>query len=102
MRKLLWWLLLSTRGGRMRVRLLKTIIAGPLNASQLAKELGVDYTTIRHHLDVLIKNGVLEVVGDKYGAVFYLSKRIAPDMPFLEEILDEKGKTQITRREEKK
>jgi predicted ArsR family transcriptional regulator len=95
-RKLLWWLLLSTRGGPTRIKLLRAIIAKPLNASQLAKELGMDCTTIRHHLDILIKNHVIEAVGEKYGSVFYLNRWISQDNEYLQKILDEKGKTQIT------
>ncbi len=91
-RRLLWWLLKSTRGGPTRVRILRAILSRPLNANQLAKELEMDYTTVRHHLDVLVKNGVLESVGEKYGAIFYLSKWFAQDNKLLDEILDETGK----------
>lgn len=76
----------------MRIRLLRVISAKPLNANQLAKELGVDYTTVRHHLDILVKNGVLQAVGEKYGTIFYLSKSFAENSGLVREILDESGK----------
>lgn len=76
----------------MRIRLLRVISAKPLNANQLAKELGVDYTTVRHHLDTLVKNGVLEAVGEKYGTIFYLSKSLTENSGLVKEILDESGK----------
>lgn len=67
-------------------------MATPLNAHQLAKELNMDYTTIRHHLEVLVKNGVLEAVGEKYGATFYISKWLSQNIDLLREILDENRK----------
>ena len=90
-RRLLWWLLEGTRGGPTRVKILRAIIAKPLNAHQLAKELGMDYTTIRHHLDILVKHGVLEVVGEEYGAVFYVSGWLSKS-ELIGEILDESRK----------
>jgi DNA-binding transcriptional ArsR family regulator len=67
-------------------------MARPGNANQLAKELDLDYTTVRHHLDVLIKNDVLQVVGESYGAIFYLSNWLAQKTELLDEILDENRK----------
>ena len=91
-RRLLWWLLEGTRGGPTRVKILRAITAKPLNAHQLAKEIGMDYTTIRHHLDILVKHGVLEAVGEEYGAVFYLSKWLSQMGKVIGEILDENRK----------
>ncbi len=91
-RKLLWWLLVGTRGGPTRIRLLRVLMARPMNAHQLAKELEVDYTTARHHLEVLVKHGVLEAVGDNYGSIFCLSNWLAQKTELLDEILDENRK----------
>ncbi|MDV3292740.1 MAG: winged helix-turn-helix domain-containing protein [Nitrososphaerales archaeon] len=63
-----------------------------MNAHQLAEEVGMDYTTVRHHLDILVKHDVIESVGEKYGAVFYLTKWLAQEDNLLREILDESWK----------
>ena len=81
----------GTRGGPTRVRILRAITAKPLNAHQLAKELGMDYTTIRHHLDILVKHRVVEAVGEEYGAVFYVSSWLSKG-EVMGEILDESRK----------
>ncbi|MFA4956256.1 MAG: winged helix-turn-helix domain-containing protein [Candidatus Methanoperedens sp.] len=54
--------------------MLKLLIDRPYNANQLAETMSMDYKTIRHHLDVLTKNGVITIEGDKYGAMYFLSK----------------------------
>jgi len=48
----------------------------PLNANQLAQKLGLGYKTIRHHLDVLLKNKLLVEVGEGYGAMYFLAPEL--------------------------
>ena len=36
--------------------------------------MDMDYKTIRHHLNVLTKNGVITIEGEKYGAMYFISK----------------------------
>ncbi len=52
MEAVLWYVLTGTRGGPNRVRLLQAIDERPRNANQFAEDLDLDYTTIRHHLEV--------------------------------------------------
>ncbi len=54
--------------------MLNLLIDRPYNANQLAEAMNMDYKTIRHHLDVLTKNGVITMEGDKYGAMYFISK----------------------------
>jgi DNA-binding transcriptional ArsR family regulator len=54
--------------------ILKNLIDRPYNANQLAESMNMDYKTIRHHLEVLVKNGVITMEGDKYGAMYFISK----------------------------
>ncbi len=70
MEDVLWYLLASSRGGETRARILQAIDDQPRNANQLAEELGYDYTTIRHHLDVLTDDNVLKQTGDGYGDIY--------------------------------
>jgi len=74
LKKLLWYLIAGTRGGQTRALILKLLIDRPYNANQLTEAMNMDYKTIRHHLDVLVKNEVITMEGDKYGAMYFLSK----------------------------
>ncbi len=47
---------------------------GPRNAKQLSSDLGLDYTTIRHHLKVLEANGLVIAEGGNYGRVYFVSE----------------------------
>jgi len=54
-KRLLWWIIAGTRGGRSRGKIITVLKERPSNASQLGDTLKMDYKTIRHHLDVLRK-----------------------------------------------
>jgi DNA-binding transcriptional ArsR family regulator len=53
-------LVASMRGSATRVELLNAVVHLPKNKLQLAKELGVDWKTIDNHVEVLLKNGLVE------------------------------------------
>src|SRR3990170_9100967 len=59
LRQLLWYLIAGTRGGANRARILETLRERPHNAHQLSEVLCLDYRTVRHHLELLHRNGLL-------------------------------------------
>lgn len=90
MEDVLWYVLASTRGGPTRARILQALDEQPRNANQLAETLEYDYTTIRHHLDVLQDNGVVTTVGEGYGVVYVPSDRCRTHWSVVEEIIDDR------------
>lgn len=88
MEGVLWHVLASSRGGPTRVRLINALDERPRNANELADELDMDYTTIRHHLDVLMENNVLERTNDDYAAVYLFTDQVDAHWDVVEEILD--------------
>jgi DNA-binding transcriptional ArsR family regulator len=89
MEKVLWYVLAGTRGGINRARLLRAIDQRPRNANQLAEKLDLNYDTVRHHLDVLADNDVVESSGDDYGAVYLPSDATRDHWDTVEEIIDQ-------------
>ncbi|MFC6835456.1 ArsR/SmtB family transcription factor [Halomarina ordinaria] len=85
----LWYVLGGTRGGPNRARLLQAVAERPRNANQLASELGLDYKTVRHHLEVLQTNGLVRDSGGGYGTVYLPSDRVRTNWETVEEILAE-------------
>jgi DNA-binding transcriptional ArsR family regulator len=74
MKKVLWWLILGTRGGINRAKIIKKLKERPYNAHQLAEELNVNYRTIRHHIKILEDSDVVKSAGEKYGKIYFLSE----------------------------
>ena len=77
----------GTRGGVNRVRILETLKGRPYNAHQLSEALGLDYRTIRHHLDLLQKNGLItRPAGNAYASPYFLSSYLEANYAVFEEI----------------
>jgi len=89
MRKVLWWLIGGSRGGKNRLRIVRALDAEPMNANQLAETLGLDYKTVRHHLDLLEENGVVTTMGDGYGKMYFVSDEMESNMDVLAEIAEQ-------------
>lgn len=89
MEGVLWYVLTGTRGGANRARIIRALDERPRNANQLAEELDLDYKTVRHHLDVLVENGVLEDSGDDYGAVYLPTDRARDHWDTIERIIEQ-------------
>jgi DNA-binding transcriptional ArsR family regulator len=68
--------------------ILKLLIDRPYNANQLSEVLKMDYKTIRHHLEVLMKNGIITMEGEKYGAIYFLSKTMEANLNEFNQIWD--------------
>ena len=86
MRKVLWWLIGGSRGGRNRVRIIRALNDKPMNANQLATALDLDYKTVRHHLGKLEENQVVTSMGEEYGTTYFLTERMEENLDVLEEV----------------
>jgi DNA-binding transcriptional ArsR family regulator len=87
----LGWLIAGSRGGISRAQILQVLKASPQNANQLATLLRMDYRTIRHHLQVLEKNGVITSMGNRYGVTYFLSPLMEANYGLFEEIVRKIG-----------
>jgi len=94
-KRLLWWMLAGSSGGINRGRIILLLRQRPYNAHQMAKELALDYKTVRHHIDVLVENSLLISRGEGYGKMFFLSPELEADFALFEQIWAQIGKTQI-------
>ena len=81
-------LIIGTRGGLNRGRILLLLRPGPRNANVIAAALGLDYKTVRHHIDVLRENDLVMSVGGQvdYGTLYALSPRLQVHYEEFEEV----------------
>lgn len=86
-KRLLWFVFAGSRGGLNRLRLVLAIKKQPLNANQLAKELGLDYKAIQHHIRVLEKNNIISKAGEKYAVTYFISTFLEVNMETFDEIV---------------
>ncbi len=89
MEAVLWQVLAGTRGGPNRARLLRAVDERPRNANQLAEALDLDYKTVRHHLEVLEENDVVQSSDYDYGAVYLPTDRARQHWDTVEEVFAE-------------
>jgi len=89
MEPVLWQVLAGTRGGPNRARLLRALDERPRNANQLAEDLDLAYKTVRHHLEVLEENDVVESTEQDYGAVYLPTERTRNHWETVEDIIDQ-------------
>ncbi|HEY9204433.1 MAG TPA: PAS domain S-box protein [Candidatus Methanoperedens sp.] len=79
-KKLLCYLIEGTRGGKTRALILRHLAEKSYNAHQLAKALNMDYKTIRHHLKVLVKKGMITRGQNEYSGLYFIAKNIESDL----------------------
>ena len=85
-KSLLWFIFTGSRGGLNRLRIIFSLKEKPLNTNQLAKELGLDYKAIQHHIKILEKNNLITKIGEKYGVTYFISTFLEVNMETFEEI----------------
>jgi len=68
-----WRLFVGSRGPTNRIRIMSALRKRPRNRNQLAKELGIDYKNIQHHIKVLEGNNLVKKNGNLYGVTYYVS-----------------------------
>jgi DNA-binding transcriptional ArsR family regulator len=92
---LLGWLIAGTKGGVTRSEIIKALKEKPQNANQLATTLKKDYRTIKHHLEILSKNGMIVSTGSGYGTTYFLSPELEENYVLFEEIMNKIWKKEI-------
>ncbi len=83
-----WVLFVGSRGAANRIRIMSTLRKRPSNRNQLAKELGMDYKGIEHHIKVLEVNNLVKKIGNQYGLIYCVSALFENSEAVFDEIVD--------------
>ncbi len=92
-KRLLWFVFTGSRGGLNRLKIISKLKENPFNTNQLAKELGLDYKAIQHHIRVLEKNNMISKVGEKYNVTYFISTFLEVNMETFDEIKEKLDKS---------
>ena len=68
--------LLHTRGAGTRLQILREVDTYPRNINRLAIDLGLDYTTIRYHMEILENNDIVRSGGTGPGTIYLPSRTV--------------------------
>lgn len=88
LRNLLLWLLVGSKGGGTRVKILRLVRRKPSNVYQIAKELNLNYRTVKYHLELMLEHGIVERVGEDYGAIYVLSEKVEKSWNEIESLIE--------------
>ncbi len=96
--QVLKWLLITTKGGKTRTQIIKTLKQTPQNTNQLATTLKKSYKTLSYQLSVLKKYNMVISVGDKYASTYFLSNSMEENYRVFQEIINEKKAIEIVQK----
>lgn len=87
LRHVLAWLVVGSAGGQTRYRILQALkMFDALNAHRLARELGLDYTTVRYHLDKLVENRLVAHGEQSYQRTYFLTPAMQTEWAYFEQL----------------
>lgn len=86
------FLIAGSRGGATRTEIINLLRKKKVNANMVAKELGLDYKTVTHHLRVLEKNSLVKQ-GQNYGSAIELTPLFRENIGVFDDIMRELGKS---------
>ncbi|MCR4334972.1 MAG: winged helix-turn-helix domain-containing protein [archaeon] len=85
----IYWLLAGSKGALNRLKIISDLEKKPMNMNELSKKTGLNYTTIQHHIDLLLENNLLVERGSKYGKVLFISSQLIEKNSLVKKLFDE-------------
>lgn len=93
-KRTMMYLLIGTRGGYNRLKILRLIQEEPMNANKICERLQLDYKTVQHHIKILEESKIIVTSSPKgtYGAMYFLAAYVEKNISFIDDIWVKFGK----------
>ena len=85
----MWFLLARNRGGLKRANIISLLSKTKMNMNKLAVQLGADYNTVKHHLKVLRKHGLVVQDDNSYGSLWSITPFLVSRISSFEAVLSD-------------
>ncbi|HPM85713.1 MAG: winged helix-turn-helix domain-containing protein [Candidatus ainarchaeum sp.] len=90
LKQLLDWLILGSKGGISRAKILLELKRKPSNIHALSIKLEMDYKTIQHHINILLENQLITSIGKPYGKIFFISPQLESEFDLFKKMIEGK------------
>lgn len=79
-------LILGRKGGETTIRIIDQLLERPYNINQLSKKLGLNYKTIKYHIQLISKSHFITRGEIEYGSLYYPTKKLKKNLKEYEQI----------------